>query len=89
MLQAEATSAHTLVFYESPHRIGAFLADAYEVLGPRRAVVALELTKKFERFHRNTLDVLAAEFADEKPKGEVTVVIEGVSRKARREGDTD
>ncbi len=88
-LKAEEKSAHTLVFYESPHRLGAFLADAHEVLGPRRAVVALELTKKFERFHRGSLGELAAEFAHEKPKGEVSVVIEGVSRKSRREEDAD
>ncbi|MBF0248572.1 MAG: 16S rRNA (cytidine(1402)-2'-O)-methyltransferase, partial [Alphaproteobacteria bacterium] len=81
MLEAEAEGEHTLILYESPHRIGAFLADAFEVLGDRRAVVALELTKMFERYHRGTLSELAAEFADDKPKGEITVLIEGVTRK--------
>ena len=47
--------------------------------------MALELTKKFERYHRGTLSELAAEFADQRPKGEATVVIEGLTREARKE----
>ncbi len=87
MLEAERDAEHTLILYESPHRIGALLADAAEVLGERRAVVALELTKKFERFHRGTLPELAHEFSEQKPKGEITVLIEGVGRKSKRGGD--
>lgn len=89
MLEAEAQSPHTLVLYESPHRIGALLQDAFDVLGDRQGVVALELTKKFERFHRGPLSELAEAFADDKPKGEVTVVIEGVQRKAKRDAGED
>ncbi|MEG3619562.1 16S rRNA (cytidine(1402)-2'-O)-methyltransferase [Magnetovibrio sp. PR-2] len=89
MLEAERDAEHTLICYESPHRIGAFLADAAEVLGDRKAVVALELTKKFERYHRGTLPELAEEFAEDKPKGEITVLIEGLGRKSRKDGDVD
>jgi len=89
MLEAERDSEHTLVMYESPHRIGALLANAFDVLGDRPAVVALELTKMFERYHRGTLSQLAAEFAEDKPKGEITVLIEGVQRKSKRAGDDD
>ncbi len=80
MFEAEQATGHTLVMYESPHRIGALLADALAVLGDRPAVVALELSKKFERFHRGPLSQLVEEFDGERPKGEVTVVIEGVQR---------
>jgi len=83
MFEGERETGHTLILYESPHRIGSLLADAFAVLGDRRAVVALELTKKFERFHRGTLKTLAGEFFEEKPKGEVTLVIEGVVRKSK------
>lgn len=86
MFEAERESGHTLVMYESPHRIGALLADAFDVLGDRPAVVALELTKKFERFHRGPLSQLAEEFADAKTKGEATVVIEGVTRQSKSAG---
>ena len=89
MLEAERDGEHTLILYESPHRIGALLADAAEVLGDRQAVVALELTKKFERYHRGTLSVLAEEFAEDKPKGEITVLIEGLGRKSRKDEDED
>ena len=82
-LEAERESPHTIVLYESPHRIGAFLQDAFDVLGDRKAVVAMELTKKFERFSRGTLSHLAEIFADEKPKGEITVIIDGMARTPR------
>ncbi|MCK5167113.1 MAG: hypothetical protein KAQ66_07325, partial [Rhodospirillaceae bacterium] len=83
-LKAERESSHTIVLYESPHRIGALLQDAFDVLGDRKAVVAMELTKKFERFSRGTLSQLAEIFADEKPKGEITVIIEGMARTPRK-----
>jgi len=87
MLESEREAEHTLIMYESPHRIGALLADALEVLGDRQAVVALELTKMFERYHRGPLSQLVEEFSEDKPKGEITVLIEGVSRKSKRDDD--
>ena len=84
-LEAERESPHTLVLYESPHRLGALLADAFEVLGDRKATVALELTKRFERYHRGPLSELATEFEGQRPKGEATVVIDGLSREMARE----
>lgn len=69
-------SPHTLIFYESVHRIGAFLRDALEVLGDRNAALANDLTKKFEAVDRGPLSVLL-EHLGEKPKGEYVVVIAG------------
>jgi len=83
MFEAEKTTGHTLVMYESPHRIGATLADAFDVLGDRKAVVALELTKKFERFHRGPLSQLVEDFSGERAKGEATIVIEGLARQVK------
>jgi 16S rRNA (cytidine1402-2'-O)-methyltransferase len=54
-LEEELDAAHTLVLFESPYRIGKLLADAHEVLGNRLAAVCVELTKKFERVHRDYL----------------------------------
>lgn len=66
----------TLIFYESPKRLAASLADMAEVLGPRPAAVARELTKKFEEVRRAGLAELAAHYADTgPPKGEIVVVI--------------
>jgi len=67
----------TLLFFESPHRIGATLAAAAEVLGPARAAsVCRELTKTFEEFRRGTLADLAQYYAgDRVVKGEIVLVI--------------
>ena len=88
-LSDDADRPHTQVFFESPHRLGKCLADALEVLGDRRAAVCIELTKKFERVHRGYLSDLAAEFADGKVKGEITVVIAGSNPKFQRGGGTE
>ena len=60
-LTALAQVPGTLVFYESPKRVAAMLADAADILGAERhAVVARELTKKFEEILRGTLAELSA-----------------------------
>lgn len=67
----------TLVFYESPKRLGAMLRDAQTALGPHRPVaVCRELTKKFEEVRRGTLEELAAFYATNTPKGEVVVLVD-------------
>jgi len=75
-LAVDKDSPHTLIFYESPHRLHAFLTDAIEVFGPRRAALAKELTKMFESVKRGTLSELLAGL-EEKLKGEYVVVIAG------------
>ena len=66
----------TLIFFESPHRVGASLAAAADVLGKRReAVVCRELTKAFEEFRRGTLEELADHYADRPVKGEIVLLI--------------
>ncbi len=68
----------TLVFYESPLRTPATLVDLAAVLGAdRRACVARELTKPHEEFVRDSLEALAAHYADARPLGEVTLVVAG------------
>ena len=67
----------TLIFFESPHRIGATLAAAAAVFGPeRRASVCRELTKTFEEFRRGSLAELAGYYDDDRVvKGEIVLVI--------------
>jgi 16S rRNA (cytidine1402-2'-O)-methyltransferase len=70
----------TLIFYESPQRLGAALADLAGALGEgRRACVARELTKIHEEYVHDTLGGLAARYAEEPPRGECTVVVAGAS----------
>ncbi|ODT72753.1 MAG: 16S rRNA (cytidine(1402)-2'-O)-methyltransferase [Pelagibacterium sp. SCN 63-23] len=81
-LKKLADSRETLVFYESPRRLGASLAAMAEVFGARQAMVALELTKRFERNHRGTLAELAAHFSSEDTKGEAVIVVAGAAEPA-------
>ena len=78
-LAVDKDSPHTLIFYESPHRLRAFLTDAIEVFGDRRAALAKELTKMFESIRRGALSELLAGL-EEKPKGEYVIVIEGAAQ---------
>lgn len=76
-LAALADEPVTLVFYEAPHRLQAFLDDACATLGDRPAVVARELTKLHETYVRGTLASLARRFAAEPPRGEIVALIAG------------
>jgi len=69
---------HTAIIYESPLRVAATLAElAAAGAGNRHAVVARELTKKFEEFARGTVAELASRFAEHSPRGEVVILIGG------------
>lgn len=76
-LEIDRESPHTLIFYESPHRLREFLADALAIYGDRPAAVANELTKLFEAVWRGTLSELIARFDESEPRGEYVVVISG------------
>lgn len=75
--RALASEPRTMVFFESPNRIAASLADLATVLGDdRRVVVCRELTKLFEEVKRGTAAELAAWAADG-VRGEIAVVVAG------------
>lgn len=84
-LEMECDLPHTLVFYESPHRVSKFMKVALDVLGNRRAAVCIELTKKFERILRGDIQDILESLGDKKIRGEVTIVIEGATRRYKRE----
>lgn len=80
----------TTVYFESPRRLAAFLADAAAVMGARKAAVARELTKTFEDVRTGTLDELAAAYASEDtPKGEIVVLIAPPTDEYVSEADVD
>lgn len=70
----------TLIFYESPHRIKAFLSDALLIFGNREVVIARELTKKYEEYLRGNLE--SAANIDVDLKGELVVMIKGTKEAA-------
>jgi len=78
----------TLVFYESPKRLGAMFRDAAIVLGAERdGAMCRELTKKFEEVQRDTLGALAEKYATQAVKGEVVVLIDRSRSEAIKEDD--
>lgn len=78
-LEALAGEERTMVFFEAPHRLEEFLADAEGALGPgRRVAVCRELTKPHEEVFRGTLAEARA-WASEGVRGEVTVVVDGAA----------
>ncbi len=78
-----ADERRTMVFFESPHRIAATLADMAEVFGAEREVaVCRELTKPYEEVRRGGLAEVAAWAADG-VRGEITVVLAGASAEER------
>ncbi|OUQ85073.1 16S rRNA (cytidine(1402)-2'-O)-methyltransferase [Brevibacillus brevis] len=67
----------TLIFYEAPHRVDKTLAAMREAWGNRRAVLARELTKRYEEFARGTLDELLEWLRSGEVRGEFCVIVEG------------
>ncbi len=66
----------TLIFFESPKRIGGMLIDLRETLGAEREVaVCRELTKKFEEVTRGTLAEVSDAFRERSVKGECVVLV--------------
>jgi 16S rRNA (cytidine1402-2'-O)-methyltransferase len=76
MLQGLASAQSLLVFYEAPHRLIRMLEDAQAILGDRQAMVARELTKRYETFRSGRLSELLHHYSGtEEPRGEIVVLI--------------
>lgn len=77
----------TMVFFESPRRLAATLADLAAAFGTgRRAVVCRELTKTHEEVRRGPLGELA-EWAAAGVLGEITLVVAGASGAVAGQGE--
>jgi len=74
-LDALRTVPGTLAFYEAPHRLAATLSDMQSALGDRPAVVARELTKRFETVETGTLGELAERYAADETRGEIVILV--------------
>ncbi|MCI5744661.1 MAG: 16S rRNA (cytidine(1402)-2'-O)-methyltransferase [Erysipelotrichaceae bacterium] len=78
---------HTMIFYQSPHKILACLNDMLEVLGDRQICVCRELTKKFEEFIRGSISEIIP--ICETFKGEMVVVVKGNDKEEIKEVSLD
>jgi 16S rRNA (cytidine1402-2'-O)-methyltransferase len=76
LLSALRDRYETLVFYESPHRLLAFLTDLQITLGNRNVTVARELTKMHEEILRGPVEEVFREFSRrEKCLGEYVIIV--------------
>jgi 16S rRNA (cytidine1402-2'-O)-methyltransferase len=76
-LTALRNRGETMIFYEAPHRLAKTLTTMAEVFGEeRQAVLARELTKRYEEFERGSLAELVA-WAKEGVRGEFVVMVAG------------
>src|SRR5690348_1774574 len=83
-LKMLARERRTMVFFEAARRLGATLTDMAEVFGAEReATVAREIGKTYEEVLRARLGDLAARFAAEPARGEITLVVAGIGREQR------
>jgi 16S rRNA (cytidine1402-2'-O)-methyltransferase len=88
LLEGAERAGLGIVLYEAPKRVEGTLADLFTALGARRVVVARELTKIHETFHRGILGgALEPPFVE---KGEVVILVEGGEpRAAASDGDVE
>lgn len=77
----------TVVTYESPYRAAAALADLAAVAPDARVAVARELTKVHEEIVRGTAAEVAARYAAQRPKGEITIVVGPAQQRGERGGE--
>ncbi len=80
LLMGLAGASETLIFYVAPHSLEAFLEAALEAFGDRPAVIARELSKRYESFHRGSLERLCSDPGT--IRGEMVVMFGGAPPEA-------
>ncbi len=80
-LERLKVETRTSIFYEAPHRLLKTLPVLIEAAGAdRKVAVCREITKRHETVFRSTLGEALAYYEVNEPKGEIVLVIEGVSQ---------
>jgi 16S rRNA (cytidine1402-2'-O)-methyltransferase len=81
LLETLTEVRETLIFYESPHRLNETIKDIFDILGDRKIVLTRELTKIYEEILRGSVSEVQKQIGERKLKGEITLVVEGKTRK--------
>lgn len=84
-LESVQNEVRTMVFYEAPHKLPYTLQDMAAVFGDRRIALVREITKIHEECIRTTLLQAAEYYAQNAPKGEFVLVIEGAKPAEEKE----
>lgn len=80
LLKSMVGEGSTIIFFEAPHRLQETLKDIMLELGDRKLAVCRELTKVYEEIFRGKVSQAIEHFVV--PRGEFTIVVEGVHGKA-------
>ena len=68
----------TVIYYESPHRILKTLSQMLKIFdSDRKACVVREISKIYETYHHGSLSSLIDYFTENKPKGEIVLLVSG------------
>ncbi len=77
-LDSVRSDTRTLIFYEAPHKLKNTLNDMRDAFGGNRKIaLARELTKIHEDIMRCTLDEAVSFYAENSPRGEYALIVEG------------
>ncbi|MFC1919378.1 16S rRNA (cytidine(1402)-2'-O)-methyltransferase [Chloroflexota bacterium] len=87
MLSGLARETRILVIFESPYRLMSSLRDIKDIMGNRRIAVCREMTKWYEEVFRGTVAEAMQHF--DKPKGEITLVVEGIQDSGKQPIDVN
>ena len=79
--------SRTIIIFESPIRLRKTLADLAVHFQDRRIVIAREITKIFEEFIYGNISQIMRHFENSIPKGEIVIILEGLTREVKREQD--
>lgn len=85
ILNVLKNETRTIILYEAPHHLKKTLKECRKYLGNRNMTVCKELTKKYEKKLRGTLDEVIAFYEENEPRGEYVLVFEGKSRRELKE----
>lgn len=89
-LDALEKESRTTVFYEAPHRLKRTLNDLSQRVEPdRKMTIAREMTKTYEEFLYFTVESAALYYETTQPKGEFTLVLEGLDEYGKRTGNVE
>ena len=88
-IDALQNEPRTTVFFVSPHQFHKVLDALAERLPERAIAVARELTKMHEELARGTSVEIRDRFAKQAARGEFVVVVKGVGKRRRDDGDSD
>lgn len=84
-LQELANERRTMIFYEAPHKLSQTLKDFYEFFGDRQLSIVREITKIHEEIIRTTTKEAVEKYADGSLKGEIVLVLAGLSQEEVKE----